>query len=187
MTNFLDFKFNKQILSAIEDLGYQTPTEIQQKAIPLAMAGHDLFGIAQTGTGKTAAYMLPILMKTKFAQGVNPRALILAPTRELAIQIGEAIRELTKYTDLRHTVIYGGSAIKFQIEDVRKGIASKETKWFSWADSINAPAPGKADTYFLSGSKWIYSPVAKKYYWCRWDGTDKNDQICFLPPIQLVS
>ncbi len=122
MTNFLDFKFNKQILSAIADLGYETPTEIQQKAIPLAMAGHDLFGIAQTGTGKTAAYMLPILMKTKFAQGVNPRALILAPTRELAIQIGEAITELTKYTDLRHTVIYGGSAIKFQIEDIRKGI-----------------------------------------------------------------
>ena len=81
MTDFLDFKFNKQILSAIADLGYQTPTEIQQKAIPLAMAGHDLFGIAQTGTGKTAAYMLPILMKLKYAQGTNPRALVLAPTR----------------------------------------------------------------------------------------------------------
>ena len=84
---FEDFKLNKQILNAIEDRGYSTPTPIQVKAIPLIMASHDVMGIAQTGTGKTAAFVLPLLMKIKYAQGTAPRALILAPTKELVLQI----------------------------------------------------------------------------------------------------
>ena len=83
------FKLNKQLLEAVTESGYTTPTPIQQKAIPLALAGHDVLGIAQTGTGKTAAYILPVLMKVKYAQGKHPRALILAPTRELVMQIEE--------------------------------------------------------------------------------------------------
>lgn len=120
--SFEDFKINRQLLNAIEDMGYTEPTPIQKKAIPLMLAGHDVMGIAQTGTGKTAAFVLPILMKVKYAQGDVPRALILAPTRELAMQIDADIKELSKYTDLRHLSIYGGIGPKTQIETINAGI-----------------------------------------------------------------
>src|SRR5680860_452821 len=99
--SFGNFKLNKQLLDAVKEAGYTKPTPIQEKAVPLALAGHDLLGIAQTGTGKTAAYALPILMKLKYAQGTHPRALILAPTRELVMQIEKVLVQLSKYTDLR--------------------------------------------------------------------------------------
>ena len=120
--SFEDFKLNKQLLDAVREVGYTKPTPIQAKAIPLALAGHDILGIAQTGTGKTAAYVLPILMKVKYAQGMHPRALILAPTRELVMQIEEAIVEFGKYTDLRYVCLYGGLGPKTQIETVQKGV-----------------------------------------------------------------
>jgi ATP-dependent RNA helicase RhlE len=119
---FEDFKFNKQLLSAIADAGYEKPTPIQEKAIPLVLEGHDVLGIAQTGTGKTAAYVLPLLMRIKYAQGQTPRALILAPTRELVMQIDVAVTELAKYTDLRHVALYGGIGPKTQIETLQKGV-----------------------------------------------------------------
>jgi len=122
MSTFEDFKLNKQLLHAIEDAGYQKPTPIQQQAIPLIAAGHDILGIAQTGTGKTAAFLLPLLMKVKYAQGHHPRALIIAPTRELVMQIEENITLLAKYTDIRHTAIYGGLGPKTQIEQINKGL-----------------------------------------------------------------
>ncbi len=119
---FSDFKLNKQLLSAIEELGFKEPTKIQKKAIPLALNGHDIMGIAQTGTGKTAAYLLPLLMKVKFAQGMNPRGLILAPTRELVLQIEEHAGKISNYCDLRIGAVYGGVGIKPQIEMVSKGL-----------------------------------------------------------------
>ncbi|MFC3198364.1 DEAD/DEAH box helicase [Parapedobacter deserti] len=119
---FADFNFNKQILNAIEDAGYTTPTPIQQKAIPPILAGQDVMGIAQTGTGKTAAFVLPILMKLKYAQGNDARTLILSPTRELAMQIEENIRLFAKYTDLRTVVLYGGLGPKTQIAELEKGV-----------------------------------------------------------------
>lgn len=122
MATFEDFKLNKQILQAIADVGYQTPTPIQEKAIPLVLAGHDVMGVAQTGTGKTAAFVLPILMKIKYAQGMHPRALILAPTRELAIQIEKAVETYSKYTDIRYTCVYGGLGPKTQIETIEQGV-----------------------------------------------------------------
>src|SRR6186713_1987925 len=100
-SSFRDFKLNKQLWSAVAEAGFETPTAVQQKAIPLILAGHDLTGIAQTGTGKTAAYLLPILMKIKFAEGDVPRAMILVPTRELALQVKEQAVLLAKNTDLR--------------------------------------------------------------------------------------
>src|SRR4051794_16752384 len=111
---FEQFKLNRQLLNAIEEAGYTEPTPIQEQAIPLALSGQDILGIAQTGTGKTAAYALPLLMRIKFAQGDNPRALIMAPTRELAMQISEAIIQLSKYTDIRTVVLYGGLGPKSQ-------------------------------------------------------------------------
>ncbi|WP_422360276.1 DEAD/DEAH box helicase [Reichenbachiella sp.] len=120
--NFSDFKLNKQVLNAIDEAGYATPTPIQKKAIPLVLAGHDVMGIAQTGTGKTAAFVLPLLMKLKYAQGQDPRALILAPTRELALQINENIKKYSTYVDLRYTAIYGGTGMKVQEEKLAEGI-----------------------------------------------------------------
>ncbi|GGC04360.1 DEAD/DEAH box helicase [Dyadobacter sediminis] len=119
---FEQFKLNRQLLNAIEEAGYTEPTPIQEQAIPLAIAGQDILGIAQTGTGKTAAYTLPLLMRIKYAQGEHPRALILAPTRELAMQISETIIQLSKYTDIRTVVLYGGVGPKTQIEAVQKGV-----------------------------------------------------------------
>jgi ATP-dependent RNA helicase RhlE len=120
--SFENFNLNRQLLNAIADAGFSTPTDIQQKAIPLIMGGQEVIGIAQTGTGKTAAYLLPVLMKVKYAQGAEPRVLILAPTKELTLQIAEHTLQLTKYTDLRVLPIYGGIGPKTQIEAISQGV-----------------------------------------------------------------
>ncbi len=120
--SFEDFKLNRQLLNAVADLGFDKPTEIQQKAIPLILGGQEIIGIAQTGTGKTAAYLLPIMMKVKYAQGVEPRAVILAPTKELTVQIAEHAAPLAKYTDLRILPLYGGVGYKTQVEAIKKGV-----------------------------------------------------------------
>jgi ATP-dependent RNA helicase RhlE len=121
INNFEDFKLNRQLLNAIEEQGYTHPTPIQQKAIPLIKAGHDLFGIAQTGTGKTAAFVLPLLFKLKYAQGDSPRAIIITPTRELALQIEDEVKKLSRYTDLRTVALYGGKGPKTQLEAIKEG------------------------------------------------------------------
>lgn len=117
-----DFKLNKQLLDAIAENNFSTPTDIQRKSIPLVLGGAQVIGIAQTGTGKTAAYMLPLFMKVKFAQGEDARALILVPTKELVLQVAEQAKKLARYTDLRIIPIYGGVGIKSQIEVIKKGI-----------------------------------------------------------------
>ncbi|XQP83258.1 MAG: DEAD/DEAH box helicase [Candidatus Pollutiaquabacter aromativorans] len=121
MTAFSDFKLNKQLLTAIADQGWEAPTPIQEKAIPQILAGHDILGVAQTGTGKTAAYVLPILMKVKYAQGEDPRALILVPTRELVIQVADWVKALGKNTDLRTVALYGGVGVKPQAAALEAG------------------------------------------------------------------
>ena len=122
ITSFESFNLNKQLLDAVSDLGFTIPTEIQQKTIPLILGGQEVIGIAQTGTGKTAAYLLPLLMKVKNAQGDEPRAVILAPTKELVIQIAEHAQELSKYTDLRILPLYGGIGPKTQTQRLREGV-----------------------------------------------------------------
>ena len=122
IASFESFNLNKQLLNAVADLHFSSPTEIQQKAIPVILAGQEIIGIAQTGTGKTAAYLLPVLMKIKFAQGDEPRALILAPAKELTVQIAEHASQLAKYTDLRILPLYGGIGPKTQIEMLRQGV-----------------------------------------------------------------
>jgi len=117
-----DFKLNKQLLDAIAESGFQQPTEIQQKCIPLIAGGQQIIGIAQTGTGKTAAYLLPLFMKLRFAQGNDVRALILVPTKELVVQVAAQAAALAKYTDLRIAAIYGGVGTKTQIEEINKGL-----------------------------------------------------------------
>lgn len=116
------FDFNPQLSKAIADAGYQTPTEVQQKCIPLILGGQQVIGIAQTGTGKTAAYLLPVLFKIKFAQSKEPRALVLVPTKELAVQITGQAEILAKYTDLRVLSLYGGIGPKTQLERLNSGV-----------------------------------------------------------------
>lgn len=137
--NFEQFSLNRQLLNAIEDLGYTDPTPIQLKAIPPIMNGQDILGVAQTGTGKTAAYTIPLIMKLKYAQGMNPRVLVLSPTRELAIQIHENIIALSKYTDLRTIVLYGGLGPKTQKELLKNGL------------DIVVATPGRLVELYLSG------------------------------------
>jgi ATP-dependent RNA helicase RhlE len=166
---FEDFKLNKQLLNAVQDLGYTEPTEIQVKAIPQVLAGHDIFGIAQTGTGKTAAYLLPLLMKIKYAQGKNPRALILAPTRELAMQIEKNVAELAKYCDLRHISVYGGIGAKTQIEQIQKGV------------DILVATPGRLLDIYMKGEL-----VLKEIKILVLDEADKMMDMGFMPQIRKV-
>ncbi len=119
---FEQLKLNKQLLQAIAEAGYSQPTAIQQKAIPRILGGHDVVGIAQTGTGKTAAYVLPLLMKLRYPQGDQPRALVLAPTKELVLQIDAVIRQLAAYTGLRSVAIYGGVGPKSQLTALQAGL-----------------------------------------------------------------
>ncbi|MCE2895778.1 MAG: DEAD/DEAH box helicase [Flammeovirgaceae bacterium] len=120
--NWLDFKLNKQLLDAVVDAGFANPTEVQEKCIPLIIGGQQVIGIAQTGTGKTAAYLLPVLMKAKFAQGTDPRVLILVPTKELVVQVAAQVAALSKYTDLRTVHLYGGVGPKTQIDNIKAGV-----------------------------------------------------------------
>ncbi|TAE00468.1 MAG: DEAD/DEAH box helicase [Bacteroidetes bacterium] len=120
--SFSQLALNKQILTAVEQAGYTSPTPIQIQAIPTILAGHDVLGIAQTGTGKTAAFVLPLLMKLSFAQGTPPRVVILSPTRELAMQIFEQVKTFSKNCGLRSLCVYGGTPIEPQIRTIKKGI-----------------------------------------------------------------
>ena len=119
---FDDLKLTRQFLNAIEDAGYENATPIQQKAIPPLRAGQDVIGIAQTGTGKTAAFLLPLLQTLKYAQGEAPRGLVLAPTKELVVQIHQEALKFAAYTDLRIVAFYGGVGPKKQIEEIADGV-----------------------------------------------------------------
>ncbi len=120
-SEWLNFKLNKQLLKAVDEAGYTHPTEIQKKCIPLILGGQPVIGIAQTGTGKTAAYLLPILMKVKFAQEDGPRVLILAPTKELVVQVTQNAQTLSKWMDLRIVSLYGGIGPTSQINALKAG------------------------------------------------------------------
>ncbi len=121
---FRDLGLNAPILSALADLGYEAPSPIQEQAIPHALAGRDVLGCAQTGTGKTCAFSTPILQRLsgETPAGRPIRALILTPTRELAIQIGESIAAYGKNLALRHTVIFGGVGQNPQAEALKRGV-----------------------------------------------------------------
>ncbi|MFK7755687.1 MAG: DEAD/DEAH box helicase [Flavobacteriales bacterium] len=119
---FEDLKITRQFLNALDDIGITEPTEIQKLAIPRVRSGQDVIGIAPTGTGKTAAYLLPLLQEVKYAQGSDPRLLILAPTKELVLQLVYQCAELAEYTDLRIIGLYGGVGPKTQIEEISHGV-----------------------------------------------------------------
>lgn len=125
---FSDLKIIEPILKALRTEGYEKPTPIQEQAIPIVLDRKDLLGCAQTGTGKTAAFAIPILQILTAEKSTDPRAqrkvkaLILTPTRELAIQINESFEAYGKHTGLRHTVVFGGVSQHGQVDAIRRGV-----------------------------------------------------------------
>ena len=126
---FEELNLAPAILQAVQEQGYDTPTPIQAQAIPIVLAGHDLLAGAQTGTGKTAAFTLPILHKLSLSEagrnkfgGKAIRALVLTPTRELAAQVEESVKDYGKYLSLQSTVVFGGVGMKPQVDRVKRGV-----------------------------------------------------------------
>lgn len=151
------------------EAGFEKPTEIQQKCIPLILGGQEVIGIAQTGTGKTAAYLLPVLMKVKYATGKDPRALILAPTKELTLQIAAHASQLARYTDLRILAVYGGVGPKSQIEQLAKG-----------TDLLIA-TPGRFMELYLKGAL-----LAKLIKTLVLDEADRMMDMGFMPQLRRI-
>jgi ATP-dependent RNA helicase RhlE len=169
ITSFEEFNLNRQLLNAVQDLGFTHPTEIQQKSIPVILSGQEVIGIAQTGTGKTAAYLLPVLMKIKYAQGTEPRVVILAPTKELTIQLAEHATQLAKYTDLRILPIYGGVGLKAQLEKIKEGI------------DILIATPGRFMELYLKGEL-----STKQIKILILDEADKMMDMGFMPQLRKI-
>ena len=119
---FHDLNINNQLFNALDDLGFITPTPIQEQAFNVVSSGKDVVGIAQTGTGKTFAYMLPILKDLKFSEQENPRVLVLVPTRELVVQVVDEIEKLSKYINNRILGVYGGTNINTQKQAIADGV-----------------------------------------------------------------
>ena len=169
VTAFEDFKLNRQLLNAVNEMGYSSPTSIQVKAIPSILAGHDVLGIAQTGTGKTAAYLLPLLFKIKYAQGMFPRALILAPGKELVLQIFENLERLSSYCGTRNCCLYGGVGPKEQLAQLEAGV------------DIVVSTPGRFLELYRKGGL-----VTKHLRYLVLDEADKMMDMGFAPQIRQI-
>ena len=122
MNTFEQFNLPKSVQKAIDELGFTTPTPIQEKSFSVIMSGRDMMGIAQTGTGKTFAYLLPLLKLYKFTPTNTPKIVILVPTRELVVQVVEEVEKLAKYMSIRTLGVYGGVNINTQKKAVFEGI-----------------------------------------------------------------
>ncbi len=119
---FTDLNLNKPLLNALEELGYEHPTTIQHKAFPVVMSGRDMLGIAQTGTGKTLAYLLPCLRQWEFSKTKTLKVLIIVPTRELVVQVVEVAKKLSEYMSVTVEGVYGGANIKTQMAMLAGGV-----------------------------------------------------------------
>ncbi len=119
---FSELNLSKQLLKAIDDLGFDQPTTIQSKAFSVIMSGKDVVGLAQTGTGKTLAFLLPMLNLLKYSNQIEPRIIILVPTRELVIQVVEEVEKLTTYMSVRVGGVYGGANINTQKAMLMEGL-----------------------------------------------------------------
>ncbi|WP_461147748.1 DEAD/DEAH box helicase [Spirosoma pulveris] len=136
---FDELNLNKPLLNALNDLGYTTPTTIQQKVFSVVMSGQDVCGIAQTGTGKTFAYLLPTLRQLQFSKERTPQMLIIVPTRELVVQVVEAVKKLTTYMNLTVVGVYGGVNMKAQTAEILQGL------------DVLVATPGRLADFMLGG------------------------------------
>lgn len=119
---FEELNLNKSLLNALNDLGYTIPTTIQHKVFSVVMSGQDVYGIAQTGTGKTFAYLLPCLRQFQFSKEKLPQLVIIVPTRELVVQVVESVKKLTTYMNLLVVGVFGGVNLKPQVAEVANGV-----------------------------------------------------------------
>ncbi|MEI9958688.1 MAG: DEAD/DEAH box helicase [Ferruginibacter sp.] len=118
---FTDLNLNTALESALSDLGFTVPTTIQHKVFSVALSGRDVCGIAQTGTGKTFAYLLPCLRQWKFSKEKSPQILVVVPTRELVTQVVQAVKDLTPRMSVLAVGVYGGVNIKTQMAELAEG------------------------------------------------------------------
>ena len=171
MTKFTDLNLDKKVLKAIADTGYETPTPIQAGAIPPALEGKDVLGIAQTGTGKTASFTLPMitLLGRGRARARMPRSLVLAPTRELAAQVAENFDAYAKYTKLTKALLIGGTSFKEQDQLIDKGV------------DVLIATPGRLLDHFERG-KLILSDVKVMVV----DEADRMLDMGFIPDIEEI-
>lgn len=142
---FDEFKLSKYLRYAIEDLGFEKPTPIQEEAFPIIRAGRNVVGVSQTGTGKTFAYMLPLLQDLKYSKQQHPRVLVLVPTRELVIQVVEQIQSYAKYMTLRVIGVYGGTNL------------STQAQLFANGSDVVVATPGRLYDLVLNGAIKIKS------------------------------
>jgi len=122
MKNFEELNLSTPLRNGLNDLGFTTMTPIQEEAFPVVLSGKDMIGIAQTGTGKTLGYMLPLLHELKYSEILDPRILVLVPTRELVVQVVEQINSYASYINLRVLGVYGGTNINTQKKAVADGV-----------------------------------------------------------------
>jgi ATP-dependent RNA helicase RhlE len=169
MKTFEDLNIAKSIIKSLDDLGISDPTPIQEMAIPRINSGCNLIGIAQTGTGKTAAYLLPLLSKLKKPEGKDPRALILVPTRELSIQAGNDLADFTTWSELRHAAIFGGIGWTKHAELVAQGI------------DILVATPGRLTDLYNAGALSL-----KKIKYLVIDEADRMLDMGFLPQLRKL-
>ncbi|MEM6741497.1 MAG: DEAD/DEAH box helicase [Pseudomonadota bacterium] len=171
MTTFSDLKLDAKVLKAVEETGYETPTPIQEGAIPPALEGRDVLGIAQTGTGKTASFTLPMitLLKRGRARAMMPRSLVLAPTRELAAQVAENFDTYAKYTKLTKALLIGGVSFGEQDKLIGKGV------------DVLIATPGRLLDHFERG-KLILADVKVMVI----DEADRMLDMGFIPDIERI-
>ncbi|MFA8435057.1 MAG: DEAD/DEAH box helicase [Marinifilaceae bacterium] len=170
MQSFDEIKLSKQIRMALDEAGFTKPTAIQKDAFSAIRSGKDVIGIAQTGTGKTLAYLMPILMKLNYAQGMEPRALIVVPTRELVLQVCETIELLTPYMDIRYGGVYGGVNIRTQMDKI-----------FDYGVDLLVATPGRLMDIYMTGVlkfKNIRTLVV--------DEADKMMDLGFMPQLNSI-
>lgn len=137
---FDELNLTKPLLRAVDDLGFTTPTPIQQRVFSVVMSGRDVCGIAQTGTGKTVAYLLPCLRLFQFNKDRQPQMLVLVPTRELVVQVVETVKQLTAYMSVVTVGVYGGVNLKPQVAEVQQGV------------DVLVATPGRLSDLLLSGA-----------------------------------
>jgi ATP-dependent RNA helicase RhlE len=168
-TSFLDLNLNKSLIQAINDIGITTPTTIQERAFSVIMSGRDVIGIAQTGTGKTYAYLLPAIRQWKYAKHRFPQVLIVVPTRELVAQVVEEVEKLSAYTNIQVVGAYGGTNIKTQVAAIEMG-----------CDFVVA-TPGRLLDLCLKGA--LKLKAVKKFII---DEVDEMLNLGFLPQLKRV-
>lgn len=167
--NFSDLNLHPTLCSNMQAQGHQQPTPIQTRALPPALAGQNVIGLAQTGTGKTAAFVLPIVQRLMQAQARDPRALIITPTRELAVQITRVVTRLSQHTGLRCMALYGGVAIASQERALRNGV------------DIVVACPGRLRDHLTRGTVHLHAVQTFVL-----DEGDRMLDMGFLPDIRRI-